>query len=205
MGIWKSAVFESYPRNWLQKVKGPATAPRRKQWSSGPGGGSSSEMAKGPALREEVRSQVTSPKGPVSRPVPCSPKPEQRPWLAEAYPCPLLLIFRIYTLLFDHGNVVTICFYRKDNVRIISSLWPTKESQLGKLPPWRHDCLLRRLFSSETEITHPRALYFSFAMDYISKDLSWLTKLPIVQKGKSDRFYYKKPFSSCFNISEMRK
>ena len=122
MGIWKSAVFESYPRNWLQKVKGPATAHRRKQWSSGPGGGSSSEMAKGPALREEVRSQVTSPKGPVSRPVPCSPKPEQRPWLAEAYPCPLLLIFRIYTLLFDHGNVVTICFYRKDIVRIISSL-----------------------------------------------------------------------------------
>ena len=205
MGIWKPAVFESYPRNWLQKVKGPATAPRRKQWSSGPGGGSSSETAKGPALREEVRSPATSPKGPVSRPVPCSPEPEQRPRLAEAHPRPLLLIFRIYTLLFDHGNVVTICFYRKDAVRIISSLWPTKESQLGKLPPWRHNCLPRRLFSSETEITHYRALYYSFAMDPISKNLSWLTKIPIVQKGKSNLFYYKKPFSSCFNISEMRK
>lgn len=84
MGIWKSAAFKSYPRNWLQKVKGAAMAPRRKEWSSGPGGGSSSETAKGPALREEVRLPVTSPKDPVSRPVPPSPEPEQRPQLAEA-------------------------------------------------------------------------------------------------------------------------
>ena len=122
MGIWKSAAFESYPRNWLQKVKGAAMAPRRKEWSSGPGEGSSSETAKGPALREEVHLPVTSPKDPVSRPVPPSPEPEQRPQLAEAEPCPLLLVFRIQTLLFDHGNVVTICFYRKDIVRIISPL-----------------------------------------------------------------------------------
>ena len=97
-------------------------APRRKEWSSGPGEGSSSETAKGPALREEVHLPVTSPKDPVSRPVPPSPEPEQRPQLAEAEPCPLLLVFRIQTLLFDHGNVVTICFYRKDIVRIISPL-----------------------------------------------------------------------------------
>ena len=84
MGIWKSAVFESYPRTWLQKVKGPAMVPRRKQWSSGPGGDSSSETAKGPALREEVRLPVTSPKDPVSGPMPCSPEPEQRPQLPEA-------------------------------------------------------------------------------------------------------------------------
>lgn len=94
MGIWKSAAFESYPRNWLQKVKGAAMAPRRKEWSSGPGEGSSSETAKGPALREEVHLPVTSLKDLVSRPV-SSPEAEQRPQLAEAEPCPHLLIFRI--------------------------------------------------------------------------------------------------------------
>lgn len=88
--------------------------PRRKQWTSGPGRGSNSKMAKDAAQQGEVHLPAASLKDLVSGQSPSFPEPQQRQQLTETQSGLLPLISKIQIILFEHGNMVTISFYTED-------------------------------------------------------------------------------------------